>query len=138
MDKIVEQRMAKAKAKMEELFGPGGFERKGVLFELTPPEFGDFTRETIFGTIWADTTLDTKYRSIATMSALIVTGKQRELRFHLRAALRLGFTKEQLIALICHFAFYAGIPTTIEALHTAQEVFARWDPNHPKARSVTQ
>ncbi len=133
---IVEQRMAKAKAKMEELFGPGGFDRKGVLFELAPPEFGDFTRETIFGTIWADPTLDTKYRSIATMSALIVTGRQRELSFHLRAALRLGFTKEQLIALICHFAFYAGIPTTIEAMYTARDVFAKWDPNHPKAKSV--
>ncbi|MDP6101625.1 MAG: carboxymuconolactone decarboxylase family protein [Dehalococcoidia bacterium] len=134
MDKV-EERMAKAKAKMEELFGPGGFERKGPLFEMAPPEFGDFTRETIFGTIWADDTLDVKYRSIATMSALIVTGKHRELRFHLRAALRLGFTKEQLIALICHFAFYAGIPVALDALYTAKEVFDRWDPNHPKAKS---
>lgn len=133
---IVQQRMAKAKAKMEELFGPGGFERKGVLFELTPPEFGDFTREVIFGTVWSDPALETKYRSIATMTALIVTGRQRELRFHLRAALRLGFTQKELIGLICHMAFYAGIPSSIEALETAKEVFAKWDPTSPKAKSV--
>lgn len=132
---VVEDRMAKAQATMERLFGPGGFDRKGTLFELAP-EFGDFSREAIFGTVWADPALDFKYRSIATMTALIVTGRQRELRFHLRAALRLGFTQKELIGLICHMAFYAGIPSSIEALETAKEVFAKWDPTSPKAKSV--
>ena len=121
-----EERYKKGVAKLVELLGPVAAEKRGIVYEMAP-EFAELTREFLFGAIWSDPTLETRLRSIATLSALVVLDRQPEVRLHLRVALNLGFTKAQLIALITHLSIYGGYPVTMNALMTAKEVFARWD-----------
>lgn len=129
----VEERMKKGEATMIKLGGPKGADKRGLLYEMNP-KFADLMREVLFGEVWGDQTLDIKYRSIATTALLIALDRQPEVRMHLRNALNLGFTKEQLLALITHVAFYAGVPTAVNALSTAKEVFARWDERQAQAK----
>lgn len=128
----VEERMEKARAKLVELFGPGGADKKGPLYDVAP-EFGELAREVIFGAVWGDPALDTKTRSMITMAALSVMDKQPELRFHVRAALRLGIPRETIAAIICHLAFYGGVPNAYNSLKTVRDTFAEWDARHPRA-----
>ena len=121
-----EERYERGVEKIVELWGPTYREKGGVTYELAP-DFAEYAREYIFGAIWSDPALDTHLRSVATIAALIVKDLQPELRLHLRAALNLGFTKEQLVALITHMSIYGGVPTTANALNTAKEVFTKWD-----------
>src|SRR5256885_378756 len=52
--------------------------------------------EHIWGGLWNRPGLDLKYRSLVVVSTLAATGRLRELQTHLRGALNLGWTPEEL------------------------------------------
>jgi 4-carboxymuconolactone decarboxylase len=54
-----------------------------------------------------------------------------ELPFHLKRALDNGVTREELIELITHLAFYSGWPTAASAATIARQVFAAAESNSP-------
>lgn len=116
---------------MMQLMGPRAGERAGILYEMAP-EFADLVSSVLFGQVWADDTLPLRTRSLCTVSALIVLNRQPELRIHLRGALNIGISKQEIIALIAHMAFYGGMPVAVESLRTAKEVFERWDARQTK------
>jgi 4-carboxymuconolactone decarboxylase len=58
---------------------------------------------------------------VATLVALYRTN---ELPGHLKRALDNGVTRDELIELITHLAFYAGWPTAMTAIKLARAVFA--------------
>jgi len=62
----------------------------------------------------------TPINPIATLVALYRTN---ELAFHLKKALENGVTREELIELITHLAFYSGWPTAHSAVVIARQVF---------------
>lgn len=123
---VPEERLAKAKAKMQELFGPRGGEERGMLFDMAP-KFAKLSREVLFGEVWCDPTLDTRSRELITLATLVALDRQPEIRLHSRAALNIGFSKDQIVALITHVGFYAGVPVAVNGLATVQQVFAKWD-----------
>jgi 4-carboxymuconolactone decarboxylase len=47
--------------------------------------------------------------------------------FHLGRALENGVTKDELIEVITHLAFYAGWPNAMTAIGTAKSVFSSAD-----------
>jgi 4-carboxymuconolactone decarboxylase len=49
--------------------------------------------------------------------------RTNELPYHLRKALDNGVTRDELIGLITHLAFYSGWPTANTALPIARRVF---------------
>ena len=57
------------------------------------------------------------------MTALTVTGKEPQLKGHIGYALNLGWTKEELGEMFMHLVFYAGLPSTLNALSVARTVF---------------
>jgi len=90
----------------------------------------DFSRVTmgnLFGDVWSRPGLELRDRSMITVAALIVLGREQELRLHLRGALRVGITREQIREMILHLAHYAGWPIAVGASRVAQEVFAETD-----------
>jgi 4-carboxymuconolactone decarboxylase len=52
-------------------------------------------------------------------------------RRHLQRALDNGVTREELIELITHLAFYSGWPTAASAMTIARQVFATEATNSP-------
>ena len=45
------------------------------------------------------------------------------LRSHIRAALNIGFSQDQIIEVFMHLMFYGGIPFAREAMDVANDIF---------------
>ena len=87
------------------------------------PKLVDLTEQVLFGDIWERQGLSKHDRSVITVSALIAMNRTEQLPFHLRRALENGVTKDELIELITHLAFYSGWPIGMSAIRLAKEVF---------------
>lgn len=96
-------------------------------------DFLNFLQET-FGDIYSDKTLDLKTKEIVVISTLITQKDTKpQLKAHIRASLRAGITREEILAIIRHLILYVGFPSAINALHTAKEVFE--EANEEKRRT---
>src|SRR5579864_9836278 len=87
---------------------------------LTP--FFEAGTEHIWGGLWNRPGLDVKYRSLVVVSALAATGHLHELQTHLRGALNVGWSPDELREALLQVAGYAGFPASVEALRVLSEV----------------
>jgi 4-carboxymuconolactone decarboxylase len=87
------------------------------------PKLVDLTEKVLFGDIWERPGLSKRDRSVITVTALVAMNRTEQLPFHLRRALENGVTKDELVELITHLAFYSGWPTAMSAIRLAKEVF---------------
>jgi alkylhydroperoxidase/carboxymuconolactone decarboxylase family protein YurZ len=81
-----------------------------------------FATEASWGRIWGRPGLDLKTRSLCTISALVALGDARELRTHLRGALRLGITPDELAEVFIQVGGYAGSIRAGSAFDIAQAI----------------
>jgi len=88
------------------------------------PKIVELTEQVLFGDIWERPELNKRDRSLITCAALVATGKTEQMNFHFPRALENGVTKEELIELITHLAFYSGWPSAMSALNRAKELLA--------------
>ena len=88
------------------------------------PKLVELTDNVLFGDIWERPGLSPRDRSVITVSSLVSLNRTEQLPFHLRRALDNGVTKDELIEMITHLAFYAGWPCTMSAIMLAKTVFA--------------
>jgi 4-carboxymuconolactone decarboxylase len=94
------------------------------------PDFARFVVEFAFGDICARPGLDLKTREIATVAALTALGTApAQLRVHMKAALNLGCTREEVVETVMQMAVYAGFPAALNGLAAAKEVFSA-EPSH--------
>jgi 4-carboxymuconolactone decarboxylase len=87
------------------------------------PKLVEYTEKVLFGDVWERPGLSKRDRSLITVTALVALYRPEQLRGHLQRALYNGVTKEELIELITHLAFYAGWPSAMSAASLAKEVF---------------
>ena len=88
------------------------------------PVLGELTDKVLFGEVWERPGLSKRDRSLITVAALVAGYRTNELPFHLSRAIENGVTKDELIELITHLAFYAGRPAASTAVAIARKVFA--------------
>lgn len=86
------------------------------------PKLADLTDEVLFGDIWERPGLSKRDRSVVTVSALVALNRTEQLPFHIKRALENGVTKDELVELITHLAFYSGWPTAMSAMRVTKEV----------------
>jgi 4-carboxymuconolactone decarboxylase len=86
-------------------------------------KFAEVTQETIFGTLWTRPGLDLKTRALICVISDAATGRDPELKLHLRFARNQGWTEDELSEALLHLSGYVGAPLVREALLTAVEVF---------------
>ncbi len=84
--------------------------------------FATFLNDQLFGGIWGRPGLETKIRSMITMTALMALGRGPELRLHMRGALNIGVTQQEIKEMIIHISQYSGVPTAVEAIRAFREV----------------
>jgi 4-carboxymuconolactone decarboxylase len=89
--------------------------------------FGKLTAEHLFGDVWTRPGLEIRDRSLITVAALTVLGRENELRAHLQGALNQGISREAITEIMIHLAHYGGWPVAVGGLRVAQEVFASRD-----------
>jgi|SRR5581483_137381 len=94
------------------------------MFGDVAPKLVELTDHVLFGDVWERKELSKRDRSLITVAALIALNRPEQLRFHVRRALENGVTREELIEVITHLAFYAGWPSAMTAVMTAKEVFS--------------
>ena len=119
-----ESRYDRGLAKMREMFGPG-IDSALEGLAATSPDLVRCLVEFPFGDIYPRPGLDLKTREMLTVAALTVLGyPQAELKDHIRGALNVGCTRDEILEIILQMAVYAGFPAALEASRTAASVFA--------------
>jgi 4-carboxymuconolactone decarboxylase len=125
---------------MSEQFEKGMEVRREVLgdehvdraVERTTPftaDFQDLITRYAWGEIWARPGLDRKTRSCITLASLVALGREEELAMHVRAALRVGLTPDQIKEVLLHSAIYCGVPAANGAFAVAQRVLDEVGPS---------
>ena len=89
------------------------------------PKLVDLTEDVLFGDIWERPQLSKRDRSLITCAALIATGKTEQMKFHFPYAIKNGVTREEIIEMITHLAFYVGWPSAMSAVTRAKELLAK-------------
>ena len=87
------------------------------------PALADYTDKVLFGEVWERPGLSPRDRSLVTVASLVSQYRSNELPFHLKKALENGVSRDELVELITHLAFYSGWPTASTALAIARRVF---------------
>jgi 4-carboxymuconolactone decarboxylase len=91
------------------------------------PALVDYTDQVLFGDVWKRPGLSPRDRSLVTVASLIALYRQNELSGHLKRAIANGVSREEIIEMVIHLAFYAGWPTANTAIGVARRVFADLD-----------
>jgi 4-carboxymuconolactone decarboxylase len=86
------------------------------------PKLAELTDLVLFGDVWERPGLSKRDRSLITCTALVALGKTEQMNFHFPRALDNGVTREELIEMITHMAFYAGWPNAMSAITKAKEL----------------
>jgi len=89
--------------------------------ELTR-DFQELLNRYAWGEIWTRPGLDRRTRSCITLMALIALNSQEELALHLRGALRVGLSGEEIKEVILQSAIYCGVPAANAAFAVAERV----------------
>jgi 4-carboxymuconolactone decarboxylase len=97
------------------------------------PKLAELTDDVLFGDIWERPGLSKRDRSLITVTALVALYRPEQLDFHLRRALENGVTRDEIVELITHLAFYAGWPNAMTAINLAKKIFSETDS--PGSRS---
>lgn len=86
-------------------------------------DFSRITGEYYWGATWTRPGLDLHSRCICTMTCLAALGREGPLRSHVRAALNIGLTQDQVIEVFMHMTLYGGIPFARGAMDIANDIF---------------
>ncbi|HJS26127.1 MAG TPA: carboxymuconolactone decarboxylase family protein [Actinomycetota bacterium] len=112
-----EERYQRGRAKLSEVHG----ERSLATIE----SLGDLGRmiiETAYGEVYSRPGLSIRERQIASVAALVATGRSSQLPVHLRSSLRAGLTREELQEVLIQTAMIAGFPPAMNAWSTLNTI----------------
>ena len=87
------------------------------------PKLVDLTDNVLFGDVWERKGLSKRDRSLITCATLIALNRTEQQVGHFQRALDNGVTKDELLEVITHLAFYAGWPVAMSAAQVAKKVF---------------
>lgn len=90
------------------------------------PKFAELNDDVLFGEVWSrEDKLSLRDRSIITVSSLMAKGIfDSSMKAHLTNAKNNGVTKEEMIEIITHNAFYVGWPNAWAVFPMVREVYA--------------
>jgi 4-carboxymuconolactone decarboxylase len=87
------------------------------------PKLVNLTETVLFDDVWERPGLSKRDRSLITVAALVALYRGDQLRGHIQRALDNGLTKDEIVEVITHLAFYSGWPTAMTAASIAKDVF---------------
>ncbi|HET8922784.1 MAG TPA: carboxymuconolactone decarboxylase family protein [Candidatus Acidoferrum sp.] len=105
---------------------PGGVKDASAAPKLMrdfDPKLAELTNNVLYGDIWERPGLSKRDRSLITVAAMIAMNRPEQLRSHLQRARDNGVTKDEVVEMITHLAFYSGWPNAVNVLAVAKETF---------------
>jgi 4-carboxymuconolactone decarboxylase len=113
--------------KLKEVDGEAG-ERVMESLKDIAPDLARYVIEFPFGDVYSRPGLDLKSREIAAVAALTTLGTATpQLKVHIRGALNVGCSRQEIVEIIIQMAVYAGFPAAINGMSAAEEVFQERD-----------
>ena len=104
-----------------------GGQDKDDIFSIIGEVYPDFlkviTEEQLFGKVWSRPALSLRERSLITLAILVVSRFHDQLKAHMRYALNVGVSQEEILETIMHVANYTCWGAGVEATKLAKEVF---------------
>lgn len=107
-----------------EVLGPEYVDAALERVDATTARFQELVTRYAWGAIWTRPGLDRRMRSAITLTALVAHGHLAELELHLRAALRNGLTRDEIVEVLLQSAIYCGVPAANSAFAVARRVLA--------------
>ncbi|MGQ0581614.1 MAG: carboxymuconolactone decarboxylase family protein [Reyranella sp.] len=86
------------------------------------PKLIDLTEKVVYGDVWERPGLSKRDRSLITVAALVAMNRTEQLKGHVARAIDNGVTKDEIVEVITHMAFYSGWPTAMSAAGVAKAV----------------
>ncbi|MFV0386703.1 4-carboxymuconolactone decarboxylase [Paracoccus sp. (in: a-proteobacteria)] len=93
--------------------------------------FQDLITNSAWGTVWAGDGISRRERSMITLALLAATKNFEEIPMHIRATVRTGASRQDVLEAFQHVAIYAGVPCANHALKLAKQTYAEMDAQHP-------
>jgi 4-carboxymuconolactone decarboxylase len=88
------------------------------------PDLARYAIDFPFGDIFTRPGLDLKSREMINVAALTALGNaEPQLKFHIKGALNVGCSQEEIVEIIIQMAVYAGFPAALNGMLAAGEVF---------------
>ena len=91
-----------------------------------PGEFSEavprFLTEFCFGDFYTRKTLEIKTRELLILCMLVTMGAEKQLLAHVQGNLRVGNSKETMLAAVVHCLPYIGFPNTLNALNLIKSI----------------
>lgn len=85
-------------------------------------DFQEFITRYAWGGLWSRPGMERRLRSCVTLAVLASLGHHDELAMHVRAALRVGVSRDEIREVLMHVAVYAGVPAANTAFKIAQPI----------------
>ena len=85
------------------------------------PRLAEIADTVLFGEVWRRKGLSQRDRSLITVACLIALYRTNELPFHLGKAIENGVSRDEIVEMITHLAFYSGWPTASTAIAIVRE-----------------
>ncbi|KIN64700.1 Carboxymuconolactone decarboxylase [Sulfitobacter noctilucicola] len=119
---------AKGKALSEQV-NPGMEDALRARYDALVPGMARTVVDVAYGQFYARGTVDEKTRLLATVAALTALGGQTrpQLKVNIASARAVGASREEICEIIFQMALYGGLPSMINALNGALEVFEAED-----------
>ncbi len=94
--------------------------------ESIAPDLARYVIEFAYGDIYVRPGLDSRQRELCIIAALTALGnREGQLSDHIRAALNVGCTPQEITETLLMMAVYAGFPAAINGMQTAKKVLKR-------------
>ncbi|WP_243226542.1 4-carboxymuconolactone decarboxylase [Microbacterium sp. CIAB417] len=119
-----EQRYDDGMRVRREVLGDAHVDRAVAGTTAETADFQDLITRYAWGDIWSRPGLPRRDRSIAVLTALIALGHHEEFAMHVRAALRNGLSRDEIVEVVLQSAIYCGVPAANTAFRIVKDVFA--------------
>jgi len=119
-----EDRYRRGREKLREVHGDRSL--------ATVESLGDLGRlivEVAYGDVYSRPGLSLRERQIASVAALVATGRSSQLPVHLRSSLKAGLSADELREVIIQTATIAGFPPAMNAMATLKTIVG--EPEDP-------
>lgn len=109
--------------KMRKKLSGKRFSKQATALAELAPDLEDMLNEVVFGRVWTRPGLELRMRSAITIASLMAMQRLPQLKAHIANGLNAGLTQKEIVEILTHVAFYAGVPTAVNAFQLAKEVF---------------
>lgn len=121
---MMQDRRSKALALLESL-DPAAPSRVAENLDALSDDFLEVVLGFAFADVVSRPGLDLRTREMLTVSALMAMGTAPgQLEFHIRAALNVGVTREEIVEILLQIAVYAGVPACMNGIAAAKKAFS--------------